>query len=343
MAPPNSVLSTVLPILRDKLIDNSFTSTPLFRALDAAGSVKRVTGGQRIEQPVILGQHSQITNLSGSGFNPVSLAVTDPFRKANFEWANFVQPIVVSEVETLRSKGDLAVVSILEEKMKNVMISLRTAMSDRIFSGQTAILPDLQTLNGMGTATLPVDTTGWMQGAAFGFQTTNTVGGLSKGTFAADNWQNQVFDSGGAFDLAHLDTLMIRASLYHPNGKRPDIIFMSPNCFSAFQALLTDAYRYQDVSGRDGLVDSEMVAMWRGAKVYVDNRLGFANAAGDDVSAYAISSDMNQFYFDQGGEFDVSELTPIPGTATLTARVLVSCQLVTGHLASSALLLNAES
>ena len=34
MAPTNSILSTTLQLLRDKLIDNSFVSHPLIRAIE---------------------------------------------------------------------------------------------------------------------------------------------------------------------------------------------------------------------------------------------------------------------------------------------------------------------
>ena len=94
MAAPNSVLSTTLQILRDKLVDNSYLAHPLFRALEQAGNIKKVSGGARIDQPVIFGDHSSLTDLT-NGFEPVSLAVTDPFRQAQFEWSNFTQPVIL--------------------------------------------------------------------------------------------------------------------------------------------------------------------------------------------------------------------------------------------------------
>lgn len=340
MAAPNSVLSTTLQLLRDKLIDNSFTSHPLFKAMDTAGSVKRVSGSARIEQPVIFGHHSSITNLV-NGFEPVSLAVTDPFRKGLFEWSVFTAPIILTDVERLANKGDLAVINVLESKVKNVLIDLKTSISEKVFKG-TGPITVLSTFNGMGTASSAVDTTGWLQSAAFGSQTTNTVGGLSKTTYAADNWNNQVYNSADNFDLSHLDQVMIDCSLYHPAGTRPDIIFMSPKCFAAFQAQQQSFVQYVNATDRDSL-DKEMVAMWRGAKIYVDVRLGFVNAAGDDVSAYLLSSDMLEMYFDTDADFQVSDLIPVPGTATLMSRVLVRTQLVTGSLATLGVLINAES
>jgi hypothetical protein len=91
-----------------------------------------------------------------------------------------------------------------------------------------------------------------------------------------------------------------------------------------------------------------MVGMWRGAKIYVDPNLGFTANAGSGmgalpVSAYVLSSDMFQLYADTDGWFNLSEMLPVPGTATEAAMVFCRMQLVTGHLASHGVLINAEA
>lgn len=336
-----SIISTTLQLLRDKLVDNSYLSHPLFRAIEQSGNLVKVSGGLRVEQPVIFGDHSSITQLS-NGFEPVSLAVTDPFQTAKFEYANFVQPIILSAVEKAANKGDLAVVNILESKMKNVMLSLKKEVSKQIIIGDSSVLSDVETLNGMGTATVAADTTGWFQSAAFGSQTGNTVGTLSKTTYAAQNWNNQRVDAAGTLALSQLDSLFIDCQQYHPSGTMPDILLMSPAMFAAFQALQQSSVRYVSAGDRDSL-DSDMVAMWRGAKIYVEPNLGYTNAAADVVSGYALSSDMFQLYADVDGFFTIGDMVPVPGTATECAQVFNRMQLVTGHLASHGVILNAES
>jgi hypothetical protein len=61
------------------------------------------------------------------------------------------------------------------------------------------------------------------------------------------------------------------------------------------------------------------------------------------VSAYCLSSDMFQLYADTDGWFNLSEMLPVPGTATEAAMVFCRMQLVTGHLASHGVLINAEA
>ena len=342
---PQSVISTTLQLLRDRLVDNSFLSHPLFRAIESAGNLVKVSGGLRVEQPVIFGDHSSITELT-NGFEPVSMAVTDPFQTAKFEYSNFTQPIILSAVEKAANKGDLAVVNILESKMKNVMLGLKKEVSKQVIRGDSSVLTTMQTLNGNGTATTAPNTTGWLEARSAASQL-NTVGGLAKATYRGQNWFNAEVDAGGTLSLGHLDELFIDCQIRNPSGGFPDILLMSPKCYAAFQELQQSSVRYVSSGDRDSL-DSDMVGMWRGARIYVEPNLGFLTnaavpSAGQAVSAYALTSDQFQLYADTDGFFNVSEMMPVPGTATEAAMVFCRMQLVTGHLASHGILYRAEA
>ncbi len=347
---PQSVISTTLQLLRDKLVDNSFLAHPLIRAIEEHGNLVKVSGGLRVEQPVIFGDHSSISELS-TGFEPVSLAVTDPFQTGKFEFSNFTQPIVLNAVEKAANKGDLAVVNILESKMKNVMLSLKKEVCKQIIRGDSSKLTTLQTLNGNGVSAGGVDitapnTAGWLEARAGGAQT-NSVGGLSKLTYRAQNWFNQFQTAGGTLTLADIDQMFINTQIYNPTGNTPDIMLMSPSCYAAFLNLMDARIQYITTSDRDGL-NSQMVATYRGARIYVDPNLGY-NAhssvvgARSPVSAYLLSSDQFQLYVDTDGFFNVGDMIPVPGTATEAAMVFCRMQIVTGHLASHAILLDAEA
>ena len=334
---PQSVISTTLQLLRDQLVDNSFLSHPLFRAIEAAGNLVKVSGGLRVEQPVIFGEHSSITQLS-SGFEPVSMAVTDPFQSAKYEFSNFTQPIILNAVEKAANKGDLAVVNILQSKMRNVMLGLKKEVSKQVIRGNSSVLTSFQTLNGMTT----LSSTGWLEAIPTATQQ-NVVGGLDKAVYRGQNWFNNFKDSGGTLSLSHIDELFIQCQIRNPSGAFPDILLMSPNCFAAFQNLQQSLVRYTSSSDRADL-DSDMVGMWRGARIYVEPNLGFtAQNPAKAVSAYALSSDQFQLYADTDGFFNVSEMQPVPGTATEAAQVFCRMQLVTGHLASHGVLIDAEA
>jgi hypothetical protein len=52
---------------------------------------------------------------------------------------------------------------------------------------------------------------------------------------------------------------------------------------------------------------------------------------------------MFQLYADTEGYLTMGDLVPVPGTATSAAMVFNRMQLVTGHLASHGIILNAEA
>ena len=136
---------------------------------------------------------------------------------------------------------------------------------------------------------------------------------------------------------------MIDCQIRNPSGEFPDIIFMSPKCFAAFQKQQQSYVNYVSAGDRETL-DRDMVAMWRGAKIYVEPTLGFtAQNPAKPVSAYVLSSSNFQLYADTDGFFEVSDMMPVPGTATEAAMVFCRMQLVTGHLASHGVLLDAEA
>ena len=342
---PQSIISTTLQLLRDKLVDNSFLAHPLIRAIEDHGNLIKVSGGLRVEQPVIFGDHSSITELT-NGFEPVSMTVADPFQTAKFEFSNFTQPIILSAVEKAANKGDLAVVNILESKMKNVMLSLRKEVGKQIAVGNSTKLTSLQTLNGNGTSLVAPTATGWFEGVAQAAQL-NTVGTLSKVTYRAKNWFNQFVDAGGSLTLSHIDQAFIQTQIHNPSGSTPDIILCSPSFYAAFLALMDQRIQYVSISDREGM-NSQMVATYRGARIYPDPNLGFTASGASGmgakaVSAYLLSSDQFQLYADTDGFFNVGDMVPVPGTVTEAAMVFCRMQLVTGHLASHAIIIDAEA
>jgi len=344
MAAPSSVSSTTLRLLIDKLQDNSFIAHPLFKAIEEAGNLKRVTGGQRVEQPVIIGEQSSGLTQVSSGWEPTPLNFSDPFLTANFEWCDIIDHVGLNIVEKTSNKGELARVNILESKIRNLMINMRQTITKRIFQGPVATtgpasrLTNLQTLNGMTT----LSSTGWFEGVASGLQD-NTVGGLSKTTYRAQNWFNQFQDAGGTLTLNDIDTLYINCMQYNPDGSPPDMLFLSPAAYAAFMKLQQGQVRYVSTEGRGGL-DNEMVAEWRGSRVYVDNRLGFtAEAPAKAVSGYALTSSQFEVYTDTDAFFEVSEPMRVPGTAVEAWCVHTRLQLTTGRLACHGVLLDAEA
>jgi hypothetical protein len=124
------------------------------------GGVEYFDGGQKVDVPLILAEHSTITQLS-TGYEPVNLAVQDALRNASYDWCDFVAPIVINKKEELSNRGERAIVSIAEARMKSVMGLLKREFERQSVAGTSAILSDLNTLNGAVAG-------GFFECAAFG-------------------------------------------------------------------------------------------------------------------------------------------------------------------------------
>ena len=70
MAISNDVLSSTLRILLEEEVDNLFKATPLLKQMKDKGQIDFYDGGQKLDVPLILAEHSSITQLS-SGYEPV--------------------------------------------------------------------------------------------------------------------------------------------------------------------------------------------------------------------------------------------------------------------------------
>ena len=336
MAISYDILASTLRILRDREVDNTFKAIPLLTAVEKMGNVEQVDGGQKVDHPVILTEHSSITQLA-TGYESVNLAVKDPLRTASFEWCDFVAPVVLTKKEELSNKGERAVIRIAEARLKSVMGMLQREWCKQVVRGNSGILTELNTFNGNDY------TTGFFESADFGNQT-NTVGGIAKGSFTS-SWQNQVADVSPAAEtfatngLKAMSNLMIQTQLHAPEGD-VDIILASPTSFELFRNELTQLERYssveqmRDTVGRLGL-------LYNGAMMYVEPNLGFT-AGGKAYSMYFLNSKLFTTYFDKDAYFEVGDMERISGYAAMASNILVRTQLATSNLSGHGLLIDGE-
>ena len=236
MAIQNDILSSTARARSKKALDNLFQTVPLLDHIKKAGGVEVINGGQRITRAAILAEHSNITQLA-TGYEAVSSSVADVLRSPEYEWCDFVAPIVITKKEELSNRGENAVISIADARMKSVIGMLKREWELQTIRGTSTVLTELGSLNGVNTAT------GWLQNANFGAQTTNIVGGLNKGTYASSNWQNQTFDvSAGPATFATnglngMAELMLQTQIYAPEGS-VDLILASPTSYRLYKNTL---------------------------------------------------------------------------------------------------------
>ena len=341
MALQPDILASTLRILRDKYVDNTFKSIPLIENMQNLGLVEKVDGGSKINHPVVLTDHSTITQLS-SGYESVNLAVKDPLRTAEHNWCDFVAPIVLTKKEELSNKGERAKVRILEARLKQTMGMVKREIEKQLIRGNSTILTELETLNGTSVAA----GTGWFEGEVFG-SGTNTVGGIAKASFPT-SWQNQ--SQTGTFAanrLQKMQDLIIDTQQFAPEGD-VDLILASPNSYGAYKDLLQQQERYvsmteqRNMAGRLGLE-------FNGAAMFIEPNLGFSGridrAAATDkaISMYFLNSQLFSVYFDQDAHFEISPMDKVSGYVAMACEMLVRMQICSSNLSGHGILTDAET
>ena len=337
MAIQNDILSSTARARSKKALDNLFQTVPLLDHIKKAGGVEVINGGQRITRAAILAEHSNITQLA-TGYEAVSSSVADVLRSPEYEWCDFVAPIVITKKEELSNRGENAVISIADSRMKSVIGMLKREWELQTIRGTSTVLTELGSLNGVNTAT------GWLEELAFGAQG-NTVGGLSKATYATSNWQNQTFDvsgGGGTFatnGLNGMAELMLQTQIYAPEGS-VDLILASPTSYRLYKNTLQAQERYMP---KETVLDAGRLALaYNGALMYVENNLG--NAVGANTpSMYFLNTKSMKVVFDSDANFSMTDFEHKSGFAAREAQMFVRTQIVADHLASLGLLVDAEA
>ena len=334
MAIQNDILSSTARARSKKVIDNFHQTLPLLDHIQKAGGIEVINGGQRIMRAGIFGEHSAITQLT-TGYEAVGAGVADVLRSPEYNWCDFVAPIIITRKEELSNKGDEAKISIVDARMKSVIGMLKREWELQAIRGTSTVLTDMETLQG-GTG----NPNGWLEGAAFGSQS-NTVGNLGKGTFASSNWQNQVgtVSSFATDGLEKMSDLMIQTQIYAPEGS-VDLILASPNSYRLYKAQLQGQERYMP---KETVLDGGRLALaYNGALMYVENNLGHTDGA-LTPSMYFLNSKSMKVVFDSEANFAISDFEKKSGFVARQAEILVRTQLVADHLASLGVLTNAES
>ena len=348
MAISNDVLSSTLRILLDEEVDQLYQATPLLDKMRERGGVETYDGGQKLDVPLILEEHSSITQLD-SGYEPVNLAVKDSLRTASFNWCDFVAPIVITKSEELSNKGERAIIDIAEARMKSVMGALKREVEKQILANSSSILSNLNTFNGLsqGTNSGGNSTSGFFDNANFGSQTSGTdVGGLSKATFPRLNNQYAI-TTASTLSIDDMVDLYINCQLNTPDGSAPDLIICSPQFYKAYKALLQEKERYIDEKVLDG---GRLALAFNGAMVVATPFLGSdvqnpsATPNGTaTISAYFLNTRYMKIAFDSAAQFEMEDFESVSGYASRSANIYTRMQVYFTHLASQGLLVDAES
>jgi hypothetical protein len=344
MAISNEILSSTLRVLAEREVDNLYKNVPFLNEVRNSGGVEVIDGGSKIDRALILAEHSSITQLS-SGYEAVNLAVADALKNASYEFCDFVAPIVITKKEELSNRGERAIISIVEARMKSVMGMLQREFEKQIVANSSTVLTELNTLNGAaglaGGLNISGSGTGFLEADAYGGQG-NTVGGLSKATYTTFNNQFKNSTAGGgtfsANAIADMTEMYIECQNNSPMGV-PNLILSSPAAYKNYKTLLFANERYMPEDTLDG---GKLALAFASAKMYVDPFLPVTSGP-NSLSIYMLNTEFMKLVIDSDANFTVSDFEHISGYASRAAHIMCRCQLITDHLASHALIVNAET
>lgn len=322
MAISNDLLSSTLYSIRDSEVDQLYRKTAFLDLCKANGGIEYEDGGIKIQRPLSVIDHSTITTLP-TGYEPVSLAVSDVLRPAIYEWSDFVAPIVITKKEEMENQSEKAIVKIVEARMKNVMSMLRREVNKQILAGSSTTLTTLNTLNGEAS------TTGFLEaGAAAPATQTNTVGGLSKNGLNVPGWFNAFRQGTAGTIVDDLTQVYQDTNQFSPFGDVRAII-VNPATFQAYKAALFTNERFMSA---DSLDAGRLQLAFHGAVMEQDNEMPANAGAATRFSALLLNFEGIKMVMHPDGDYSVGPFEHISGTTARAAQLYWKGQLIADHL-----------
>jgi hypothetical protein len=329
MAISNDLLSSTLYAIRDAEVDQLYRKTAFLDLVKSAGGIEYEDGGIKLQRPLTVVDHSTITQLA-TGYEPVSLAVSDVLKPAIYEWQDFVAPVVITKKEELENQGEKAIVKIVEARMKNVMAMFRRELNKQILAGTSSVMSNMSSLNGF---TL---TTGFLEeGAATPAGQTNVVGGLAKNTLNVPGWFNSVKSISTLIALNDdMTQLYQECNQFSPFGD-VNAIIVNANLFASYKNILFERERYMSSDKLDG---GRLQLAFAGAVVEQDNEMPTNGGGAATYAGYMLNFQGIKMCFHSDGDFAVSPFEFISGTTARSAQVYLKAQLIADHLRGSGVL-----
>ena len=243
----DEILSTTLKNYVPKLTDNIFTARPLFYALTTGQTIRRISGGAKIVDPVIYGTNS--TAGSYSGTDTISVTAQTGISAAEYDWKQYAATVTISGIEEAKNNGEAQIIDLLEGK---------------IFQTQETIIENMNTMFfGNGTGNSNKD---WLGLSAL-VGSTGSPGGIDATDSDNDWWRSAVTNQGGALTIAAMATLYNNCSV---GNDQPTIGITGQTQYEVYEALLEDQIRYTDTDVGDAGFQN---LMFKGCPITFDGTL----------------------------------------------------------------------
>jgi hypothetical protein len=232
MSNPNFSLiaSTTLDNYKSQLIENVFSSRPLFHFLTQSGQVRMEPGGRRIVCPLMTAEND--TFGSYSGYDTLPLTAQTGITAAEYDWKQVATSIAVNNLELAQNSSDHAVVSLITAKIEQAEETIKEQMDKMLIQSDNTTSP-------------------WTSTDFHGLEllvngNTATIGGIDSS--ANTYWESNNNALGGTLTVSAMRTMYYDCS---KGNDSPNIILTTQTLYEKYESLLAANIRYTDTRTAD--------------------------------------------------------------------------------------------
>ena len=243
----DSLLSTTLDNYRKTLTDNIFKSRPLLWWLTEKNSVRKLSGGVHIVEPLI---YAEGQSGSYGEWDAISIVPQEGISAAEYPWRQLFASIAISGLEEAQNNGEEAVINLLRAKVMQAEETQKAKLNYMLYRD--------------GTGNSGKD----FLGLAALIGATGSPGGIDA-TDALNVWWRSIVQSGTGVTMpTGLQKLLGTAYNSASNGNDViDGIFTGQVVYEQYESTLTAQVRYQDVKSANAGFTS---LMFKQAPIYWD-------------------------------------------------------------------------
>jgi hypothetical protein len=252
----DSLLSTTLDNYRKTLADNIFKSRPLLWWLTEKNSVRKLSGGVSIIEPLI---YAEGQAGSYGEWDAIQIVPQEGISAAEYPWRQLFATIAISGLEEAQNNGEEQVINLLRAKVMQAEETMKSKLNKMLYA------------NGTGNSGKD------FLGLAALIAATGTVGNIDSAA-AGNSWWQSVTGSGTGMVKGGLRALLGTAYNSASNGNDViDGVFTSQHDYETYEAELTPNIRYQDVKSANAGFTS---LMFKQAPIYWDRDCANGTAYG---------------------------------------------------------------
>lgn len=240
MPSPNStfteLVSTTFRKHRKEIKDNLSNRNALLKYMRKRGPMRTESGGLSIATPLDYAANG--TYQRYSDWDELNINQSDVITSAEYQWRQIAINVVSSGRELLINSGDSRIINLATARIKNAMRTFSNNFSSDLYSAGSLT----NQINGLQAIVADVNT--------------NTVGGIDASAWPF--WQNTVFDASvnsvtpSATTIENSMMLPLWLQIDRGPDDQPDLIVMSNDYYSFFEASQTSIKRYTDSQRANG-------------------------------------------------------------------------------------------